>query len=168
MKKIALVFAIFVGICIMTGVSSSCSKSVFSKDMYDSLIEIKSPVDTVDPNHTWVLTEKKTLIVNINGGVGAKMFQVLTDDPSASSDANIIAQRPVEEGDQFSMNISYPQRLGTLYGALVDAEGRYTLWISLSPPISRGHWTNSPRCCTMPTAMRGRCLSLAITTITRW
>ena len=92
--------------------------------MYDSLIEIKSPVDTVDPNHTWVLTEKKTLIVNINGGVGAKMFQVLTDDPSASSDANIIAQRPVEEGDQFSMNISYPQRLSTLYGALVDAEGR--------------------------------------------
>ena len=91
------------------------------------MIEIKSPVDTVDPYHTWVLTEKKTLNVNVNGGVGAKMFQVLTDDPSASSDANIIAQKPVTEGDQFSMYVSYPQRLSTLYGALVDDEGRYTV-----------------------------------------
>ena len=135
MKKIALVFAIFVGICVMTGVSSSCSKHVFSEEKYDSLVKIKSPVDTVDPNHTWVLTEKKTLIVNINGGVGAKMFQVLTDDPSASSDANIIAQRAVEEGDQFSMNISYPRRLSTLYGALVDAEGNYTV-MSFKPSSS--------------------------------
>ena len=127
MKKIALVFTIFVAICIIAGVGTSCTKSVFSEKMYDSLIEIKSPVDTVDPNHTWMLTTKKTLIVNINGGVGAKMFQVLTDDPLATSDINIIAQRPVEEGDQFSMNISYPSRLSTLYGALVDAEGRYTV-----------------------------------------
>ena len=85
-------------------------------------------MDTVDPSHTWMLTAKiNELKVNVNGGVGAKMFQILTDDPLATSDINIIAQRPVEEGDQFSMSISYPSRLSTLYGALVDTEGRYTV-----------------------------------------
>lgn len=127
MKKIALVFTIFVAICVMTGVGTSCSKTAFSEEIYDSLIELKSPVDTVDPNHTWMLTAKMTLNVDVNGGVGAKMFQVLTDDPLASSDVNIIAQMPVEENDQFSMMVSYPQRMTTLYGALVDAEGRYTV-----------------------------------------
>ena len=111
----------------MTGVGTSCSKTAFSEEIYDSLIELKSPVDTVDPNHTWMLTAKMTLNVDVNGGVGAKMFQVLTDDPLASSDVNIIAQMPVEENDQFSMMVSYPQRMTTLYGALVDAEGRYTV-----------------------------------------
>lgn len=127
MKKIALVFTIFVAICVITGVGTSCSKTAFSEEIYDSLIELKSPVDTVDPNHTWMLTAKMTLNVDVNGGVGAKMFQVLTDDPLASSDVNIIAQMPVEENDQFSMMVSYPQRMTTLYGALVDAEGRYTV-----------------------------------------
>ena len=128
MKKIALVFTIFVAICVITGVGTSCSKTAFSEEIYDSLIELKSPVDTVDPSHTWMLTAKiNELKVNVNGGVGAKMFQILTDDPLATSDINIIAQRPVEEGDQFSMSISYPSRLKTLYGALVDAEGRYTV-----------------------------------------
>lgn len=127
MKKIALVFTIFVAICVMTGVGTSCSKTAFSEEIYDSLIELKSPVDTVDPNHTWMMTAKMTLNVDVNGGVGAKMFQVLTDDPLASSDVNIIAQMPVEENDQFSMMVSYPQRMTTLYGALVDAEGRFTV-----------------------------------------
>lgn len=111
----------------MTGVGTSCSKTAFSEEIYDSLIELKSPVDTVDPNHTWMMTAKMTLNVDVNGGVGAKMFQVLTDDPLASSDVNIIAQMPVEENDQFSMMVSYPQRMTTLYGALVDAEGRFTV-----------------------------------------
>lgn len=147
MKKIALVFAMFVCICVMTGVGTSCKKNVFDEDIYDTLVKIKSPVDSVDPNHTWTLTTKKTLIVNVNASMGAQMIQILTDNPMTSREALIIAQKPVSDGDQFSMNISYPQRLTTLYAAVVDAEGKYTVVsfkpsssnrVDFSKPISQG------------------------------
>lgn len=147
MKKIALVFAMFVCICVMTGVGTSCKKNVFDEDVYDTLIKIKSPVDSVDPNHTWTLTTKKTLIVNVNGGTGVQMLQILTDNPMTSKEALIVAQKQVSDGDQFSMNISYPQRLTTLYAAVVDTEGKYTVVsfkpsssnrVDFSKPISQG------------------------------
>ena len=136
MKKIALVFAIFIGICIVTGVGTSCSKNVFDEDIYDTLIKIKSPVDTVDPNHTWMLSTRKTLDVNANISVGAQKFLVMTGNPLASMGVSIIAQKPVSDNDQFSMSISYPSRLSTLFAALVDAEGRYTV-TSFKPASSK-------------------------------
>ena len=96
-------------------------------DTYKEIADTLSPVDSVDPNHTWVLSTQKTLILNINAGVGAKKLMILTDDPSTTSSAKIISQRDVEENDQFSMTISYPQLLTTLYAALIDAEGNYTV-----------------------------------------
>ena len=146
MKKIALVFSIFVAICVITGVGTSCTKVAFDQDIYDTLVKIKSPVDTVDPNHTWMLSTKKTLIVNVNASVGAKKFLVMTGNPLASMGVSIIAQKPVSDNDQFSMNISYPSRLSTLYAALVDADGRYTVTsfkpassnrVDFSKPISQ-------------------------------
>ena len=146
MKKIALVFTIFVAICVITGVGTSCTKVAFDKDIYDTLVKIKSPVDTVDPNHTWMLSTKKTLIVNVNASVGAQKFLVMTGNPLASMGVSIIAQKPVSDNDQFSMNISYPSRLSTLYAALVDADGRYTVTsfkpassnrVDFSKPISQ-------------------------------
>ena len=143
MKKVAYVFAIFICICALTGLGTSCNKNVFDIDVYDTLAKIKSPVDTVDPNHTWILSEKKTLKVNVNAGVGAKMLQILTDDPVVTTEATILAQKSVHDGDQFSINISYPQRLNTLYAALIDANGRYTI-SSFRPAFSnRVDFSNS-------------------------
>lgn len=127
MKKIGFVIMIIIAVSILAGINTSCNREVFDEDTYKEIADTLSPVDSIDPNHTWVLTEKKTLNVDINGGVGAKMFQVLTADPLASSDVNIIAQKPVEENDQFKMAVSYPQLLPTLYAALIDAEGKYTV-----------------------------------------
>ena len=117
MKKIAIAFAIFIAICVVAGVGSSCSRNVFDYDTYDSIVEIKSPVDTGDPNHTWTLSTKKFVIITVNGGVGAKKLQVLTDDPTTSKKAAVLAQNIVEEGDRFSMNVSFPTYLKNLYYA---------------------------------------------------
>ena len=127
MKKIALIFAMFVCICVMTGVGTSCKKEVFDEQTYIDIVDTLSPVDEVDQNHTWTLTTKKTLIVNVNASTGARTLQVLTADPKTTKDAEIIAQKQVSDGDQFSMNISYPQRLTTLYAAIIDADGNYTV-----------------------------------------
>lgn len=127
MKKIGFVIMIVIAVCILAGVNSSCKRNVFDEDIYKEIADTLSPVDSVDPNHTWELSTQKTLILNINAGVGAKKLMILTDDPSTTSTAQIIAQRDVEENDQFSMTISYPQLLTTLYAALIDAEGNYTV-----------------------------------------
>lgn len=126
MKKIGFVIMIVIAVT-MAGVNSSCNRNVFDEDTYKEIADTVSPVDSIDPNHTWELSSQKTLIMNINAGVGAKKLMILTDDPSTTSSAQIIAQRDVEENDQFSMTISYPQLLSTIYAALIDAEGNYTV-----------------------------------------
>lgn len=127
MKKIGFVIMIVITVTILAGVNSSCNRNVFDEDIYKEIADTVSPVDSVDPNHTWVLSTQKTLIMNINAGVGAKKLMILTDDPATTSSAKIISQRDVEENDQFSTTISYPQLLTTLYAALIDAEGNYTV-----------------------------------------
>ena len=127
MKKIGFVVMIVIAVSILAGINSSCNKNIFNEETYQEIADTLSPVDSIDPNHTWVLTEKKTLIMNINAGVGAKKLLLLTDDPVTTLSAQIIAQKDVEENDQFSMTVSYPQLLSTLYAALIDTEGNYTV-----------------------------------------
>ena len=127
MKKIGFVIMIVIAVSILAGINSSCNKNIFNEETYQEIADTLSPVDSIDPNHTWVLTEKKTLIMNINAGVGAKKLLLLTDDPATTLSAQIIAQKDVEENDQFSMTVSYPQLLSTLYAALIDTEGNYTV-----------------------------------------
>ena len=127
MKKIGFVIMIVITVTILAGVNSSCNRNVFDEDTYKEIADTVSPVDSIDPNHTWELSSQKTLIMNINAGVGAKKLMILTDDPATTSSAKIISQRDVEENDQFSTTISYPQLLTTLYAALIDAEGNYTV-----------------------------------------
>lgn len=127
MKKIGFVIMIVIAGSILAGINSSCNKNIFNEETYQEIADTLSPVDSIDPNHTWVLTEKKTLIMNINAGVGAKKLLLLTDDPATTLSAQIIAQKDVEENDQFSMTVSYPQLLSTLYAALIDTEGNYTV-----------------------------------------
>ena len=127
MKKIGFVIMIVIAVAILAGGNSSCKRDVFDQDTYKEIADTVSPVDSIDPNHTWELSTQKTLILNINAGVGAKKLMILTDDPATTSSAKIIAQRDVEENDQFSTTISYPQLLSTIYAALIDAEGNYTV-----------------------------------------
>lgn len=127
MKKIGYVIMIVIAVTILAGVNSSCKRDVFDQDTYKEIADTVSPVDSIDPNHTWELSSQKTLIMNINAGVGAKKLMILTDDPATTSSAKIISQRDVEENDQFSTTISYPQLLSTIYAALIDAEGNYTV-----------------------------------------
>lgn len=127
MKKIGFVIMIVIAVAILAGGNSSCKRDVFDQDTYKEIADTVSPVDSIDPNHTWELSSQKTLIMNINAGVGAKKLMILTDDPATTSSAKIISQRDVEENDQFSTTISYPQLLTTLYAALIDAEGNYTV-----------------------------------------
>ena len=127
MKKFQFLMMVIIAFSILAGTGSSCKKEMFDKDIYDTLIRIQSPVDSIDPNHTWELSTTKYIIVTANAGVGTKKVQILTENPMTSSDAQVLAQFDIKEGERIGMSVSYPSLFSTLYAAAVDSTGAYTV-----------------------------------------
>jgi LruC domain-containing protein len=127
MKRIIYFMIIILSISLLAGTGVSCKKDVFDEDKYDTLIKISSPVDSVDANHTWELTQDHVYIVEADVNVGARTALILADNPLTAINAVIMAQSPIEDGGRVTMAASVPTRLSEVYAALVDADGHYTV-----------------------------------------
>ena len=146
MKRLTDVFAISAVICLTAFAGISCNRNVFDIDKYKELAKTKSPVDTVDANHTWKLYSENTVIIDPSGAADAKKLQVLTADPAASAGATLLAQTIVDGSERFSMQVCVPANISTLYYALVDGDGGYTVVrasasqrdISFASPLYQG------------------------------
>ena len=146
MKRFFYFAIIILGISALIGTGTSCKKKeMFDRDVYDTLITIQSPVDSVDPSHTWELSTSKYLIITANAGTGTRQVQILSDNPLTSNDAQIINQLDMAEGDRVGLSVSYPNNLTTLYAAAIDSTGAYTVVqfnpsnrdVDFSNPISK-------------------------------
>ena len=100
---------------------------MFDRDVYDTLIKVVSPVDSVDPNHTWSLSATSDLTVTVNAGVGTRKIQIFDENPFSSDLAQIIAEKDAREGDSFDISVSYAIVHSTLFLAAVDSLGKYTI-----------------------------------------
>lgn len=127
MKRLVYLLISIFGVSALIGTGVSCKKEMFDAAIYDTLVKIKSPVDSVDPNHKWELTTSKYIIVTANAGTGTRQVQIFDDNPMFSESAQIIAQLDMTEGDRIGLSISYPKILTTLYAAAKDSMGTYTL-----------------------------------------
>ena len=147
MKRLVYLLISIIGVSVLIGTGVSCKKEMFDAAIYDTLVKIKSPVDSVDPNHKWELTTSKYIIVTANAGTGTRQVQIFDDNPMFSESAQIIAQLDMAEGDRIGLSISYPNILTTLYAAAKDSLGTYTLTkfnpndrdVDFSNPIVSGH-----------------------------
>jgi LruC domain-containing protein len=145
MKRFFYFAIIILGLSALIGTGTSCKKEMFDRAMYDTLITIQSPVDSVDPSHTWELSTSKYLIITANAGTGTRQVQILSDNPLTSNDAQIINQLDMAEGDRVGLSVSYPNNLTTLYAAAIDSTGAYTVVqfnpsnrdVDFSNPISK-------------------------------
>lgn len=128
MKRFFYFTIIILGLSALIGTGTSCKKKdMFDRDVYDTLIKIVSPVDSVDPNHTWSLSATSDLTVTVNAGVGTRKIQIFDENPFSSELAQIIAEKDAREGDRFDISISYPTIKSTLFLAAVDSLGNYTI-----------------------------------------
>ena len=127
MKRIIYFVILLLSISILAGTGISCNKNMFDEAMYDTLIKIQSPVDSVDPNHKWELSTLKYIIVTANAGTGTRQVQIFDENPVSSESAKIITQVDMVEGDRIGLSISYPSLLSTLYAAAKDSMGTYTV-----------------------------------------
>ena len=120
--KIIMAAGIFGGLLL-----TSCNREVFNEDDYNRIIEEASPVDSVDANHNWELTQDLTYIVKADVNVGAKSVLLLSDNPLTALNSEIMAQSAIEDGGQVTLKATVPTRYSWLYAALVDANGLYTV-----------------------------------------
>ena len=128
MKRFFYLAIIILGLSALIGTGTSCKKKeMFDRDVYDTLIKVVSPVDSVDPNHTWSLSATSDLTVTVNAGVGTRKIQIFDENPFSSDLAQIIAEKDAREGDRFDISISYPTIKSTLFLAAVDSLGNYTI-----------------------------------------
>ena len=105
----------------------SCHKDVFDEADYNRIIEEASPVDSVDAQHTWELTQDHVYVIEADVNVGAKSAVILSDNPLTAFSTEIMAQSDIEDGGKVTVTVTVPTRLSELYAALVDANGLYTV-----------------------------------------
>ena len=111
----------------------SCSKEIeYDEDKDKEQWRRVLPVDSIDQNHAWQLSESHSYQFSVNANVGAQKLEVYSADPTTSSEAEMMARVFVKDGDQVTMSVSVPSRLTTIYAALIDKEGKYTV-TSFSP-----------------------------------
>lgn len=125
MRKVKILMAVVVAATILA--SLSCSKEIYNEETHHEIIRYLSPVDSVDQQHTWTLTENHTYTVSANANVGASRLEIYSGNPVESSEAEMMARVFVRDGQQVTLNVSMPAILSTVYAVLVDAEGYMTV-----------------------------------------
>lgn len=125
-------WAALVAISIMIGMNISCKRELYNQEAYQEYLDSVSPVDTIDPNHTWILTNSKTLLVQAPDTGGTQIVKILTANPRESGNAQVVGEAWASEGERFAMALTYPSTMTTLYAAVVDTTGRYSI-VKFSP-----------------------------------
>ena len=134
MTKMRYTLKIFMAAGMLGGLLlTSCSKNVFNEDDYNRIIDEASPIDSVDANHNWELTQDFSFVVKADANVGAKTVLLLSDNPLTAINSEVMAQSAIEDGGQVTLKATVPTRYSWLYAALVDANGLYTV---VSFPVS--------------------------------
>lgn len=123
----------------------SCSKEIeYDEETNKEYWRRVLPVDSIDVNHTWQLATSRSYQFTVNANVGAQRLEIYSADPTTSSNAEMMSRVFVQEGQQVTMSVSVPAMLTTLYAALIDKDGTYTVtsfstterYVDFSNPIA--------------------------------
>ena len=127
MKHLRWIIPLIVTVILLENSSCSPNHELFDQEVTQAISDSLSPVDSIDPNHTWVLTDTRTITVTANANVNAQWLKILTADPRKSADAEVTTQVMITDGETAFMSFCYPKTVTTLYAALIDDEGRFTV-----------------------------------------
>ena len=152
MRKARILF-ILAAVSSLVGIVSCGEKEVYDPERHKEIIRYVSPVDSVDQQHTWQLTENRTYMVSVDANVGATRLEIYSENPVESTEAELMSRVFVKYGQDVTLTVSMPTLATTLYAALVDEDGKYTVTsfnktsrsVSFSNPIAT---KESPRLAT--------------------
>lgn len=121
-NQLCLLFA-----AVMTLGLFACNTDVYDPDKHKEIVKYASPVDSVDQNHMWQLAQSRAYTFSANAGVGAERLEVFNSNPLESTTAEMLGRFYIEDGQQLTGAVSVPALTETLYAALVDGDGKYTV-----------------------------------------
>ena len=127
MKHLRWIIPLIVAAVLVANSSCSPNHELFNQEVTQAISDSLSPVDSIDENHTWMLTDTRSVTVTANANVNAQWLKILTADPRKSTDAEVATQVMIVDGETTFLNFCYPKTLTTLYAALFDDEGRVTV-----------------------------------------
>ena len=125
MKKSQL--ALMTAILFMIIAGSACNRNVYDQEEDQRWRDSISPVDSVDAQHTWILTATKTLMVTTPDTGSIKMVKILTANPRVTGDAEVVGEAYASAGETVTMSVTYSNRQTMLYAAAVDSSDYYTI-----------------------------------------
>lgn len=125
MRKSQLAFLCAILFMIIAG--AACNKNVYDQEADQRWRDSISPVDSVDAQHTWILTATKTLMVTTPDTGAVKMVKIMTGNPRETGDAEVVGEAYASAGKTVTMSVTYSNRLTTLYAAVVDSSDYYTI-----------------------------------------
>jgi LruC domain-containing protein len=106
---------------------SCTNRDLFDQEATQNISDSLSPVDSLDKYHNWLLTDSRSITVEANANVNAQWLKILTADPRQDDNAEIATQVMIADGETTYMSFCYPKLVTTLYAALVDDQGLYTV-----------------------------------------
>ena len=136
MKYLRWIIPLIVTVVLVANSSCSPNHELFNQEVTQAISDSLSPVDSIDKYHNWLLSDTRSLTVVANANVNAKWLKILTADPHKSSDAEVATQVMIADGETAVMSFCYPKTLTTLYAALIDDNGRYTV-TAFSPSATK-------------------------------
>lgn len=126
MKQLRWIPLLMVGVVMV--MNYSCKKyDLYDQEKAQEINDSVMPIDSVDIHHNWMLYNSAAVTVIANDNVGAQWVKVLTADPRVSTEAEVATQAPISDGGTANLSFSYPKRLDSLFLAMVDDEGLYTV-----------------------------------------
>ena len=137
MKRIKWIIPLIATLILVANYSCSPNKELFDQDVTQAISDSLSPVDSIDLYHPWTMSESRSITVTANApNVNAQWLKILTADPRKDPNAEVATQVMIARGESTFMSFCYPKILTTLYAALVDDNGLYTV-TAFSPNDSK-------------------------------
>ena len=126
MRRFRWITMLIVAVVVVTNYSCG-NHDLFDQQITQNISDSLSPVDSLDRYHNWLLTDSRSVSVVANANVNAQWLKILTADPRQDADAEVATQVMIADGETTSLSFCYPKILTTLYAALVDDQGLYTV-----------------------------------------
>ncbi len=106
---------------------SCTNRDLFDQEATQNISDSLSPVDSLDKYHNWLLTDSRSITVVANANVNAQWLKILTADPRQDDNAEVTTQVMIADGESTYISFCYPKLVTTLYAALIDDQGLYTV-----------------------------------------
>ena len=127
MKHLRWIIPLIVTVILVVNSACSPNHELFDEVVTQAISDSLSPVDSIDKYHNWMLTNTRSITVTANANVNARWLKILTADPRKDPNAEVATQVMIADGETTFMSFCFPKTVTSLYAALVDDEGRFTV-----------------------------------------